>query len=338
MSRGHHPRPPRGAEARADRPVPGGARGDASWPSSTSTSCSGRAASTSRAATRVRMAERLAARGRPRDTLVRARGGRRLRRAATSTSPPSCTRRREKGEPGRRSILPEAGRHRLPHGRPRAGARPARALLRPARRGVMRASAPARRALLRAPLAQRPGCGRRRLSRGHHAPAGNAVPLRAHGASRAHFPGIPEGDRAYINRTYSRILRATQTKLVAAQGARGGTRRLRCRSPGTWRRRRRSSSACGAEPAPAGLGPFQEDVPPRSSSSRASSARACGAREGRDHGRRLPDSRRAPGVRPARSRPGAGCPPAIPPGPRRRGTASTTTSARWTSSSPGFDE
>lgn len=29
------------------------------------------------------------------------------------------------------------------------------------------------------------------------------------------LPGIPSGDRAYINRTYARVLRATQAKLVA---------------------------------------------------------------------------------------------------------------------------
>jgi hypothetical protein len=73
------------------------------------------------------------------------------------------------------------------------------------------------------------------------------------------LPGIPEGDRAYINRTYARILRATQTKLVALKALGEGrdvsgavAHYLEQTTPLVERVR--------AEPAPAGLGPFQDDV------------------------------------------------------------------------------
>jgi hypothetical protein len=75
----------------------------------------------------------------------------------------------------------------------------------------------------------------------------------------ASLPGIPEGDRAYINRTYSRILRATQTKLLALKALEEGrnvsgaiARYLEATTPIVERVR--------AEPTPADLGPFQEDV------------------------------------------------------------------------------
>ena len=44
-------------------------------------------------------------------------------------------------------------------------------------------------------------------------PAGTQYPC-ALTALPGALPGIPEADRAYINRTYARILRATQAKLV----------------------------------------------------------------------------------------------------------------------------
>jgi hypothetical protein len=71
--------------------------------------------------------------------------------------------------------------------------------------------------------------------------------------------GIPEADRAYINRTYARILRATQTKLVVLKALEEGrdvsgavARYLQTTTPIVERVR--------GEPAPAGLGPFQDDV------------------------------------------------------------------------------
>ena len=73
------------------------------------------------------------------------------------------------------------------------------------------------------------------------------------------LPGIPEGDRAYVNHTYARILRATQTKLVALKALEEGrdvsgavARYLQTTTPIVERVR--------AEPAPVGLGPFQDDV------------------------------------------------------------------------------
>lgn len=73
------------------------------------------------------------------------------------------------------------------------------------------------------------------------------------------LPGIPEGERGYINRTYARLLRATQVKLVVLKALEEGqdvqgavTRYLGQTTPLAERLR--------AEPAPAGLGPFQDDV------------------------------------------------------------------------------
>jgi hypothetical protein len=44
-------------------------------------------------------------------------------------------------------------------------------------------------------------------------PAGTRYPCALTALPRE-LPGIPEGDRAYVNRTYTRVLRATQAKLV----------------------------------------------------------------------------------------------------------------------------
>jgi hypothetical protein len=44
-------------------------------------------------------------------------------------------------------------------------------------------------------------------------PAGTQYPCALTPLPRA-LPGIPEGDRTYVDRTYTRILRATQVKLV----------------------------------------------------------------------------------------------------------------------------
>src|SRR5437899_5783691 len=44
-------------------------------------------------------------------------------------------------------------------------------------------------------------------------PAGTQYPCALIALPRA-LPGIPEADRAYINRTYARILRANKAKLV----------------------------------------------------------------------------------------------------------------------------
>jgi hypothetical protein len=73
------------------------------------------------------------------------------------------------------------------------------------------------------------------------------------------LPGIPESDRAYINRTYARILRATQTKLVVLKSLEegrdvaGAVGRYLEATSGIVERVR-------AEPAPPGLEAFQDDV------------------------------------------------------------------------------
>jgi hypothetical protein len=89
-------------------------------------------------------------------------------------------------------------------------------------------------------------------------PPGTQYPCALTPLPRA-LPGIPEGDRAYINRTYTRILRATQTKLVALKALEEGrdvsgsvAHYLEKTTPLVERIR--------AEPAPSGLSPFQDDV------------------------------------------------------------------------------
>jgi hypothetical protein len=73
------------------------------------------------------------------------------------------------------------------------------------------------------------------------------------------LPGIPEADRAYVNHTYSRLLRATQAKLVllkAIEEPRGiepALTRYRDTTRGLAARQ-------GSEAVPVGLEPFQADV------------------------------------------------------------------------------
>lgn len=73
------------------------------------------------------------------------------------------------------------------------------------------------------------------------------------------LPGIPETDRAFINRSYARILKATQAKLVLLN-ALEQQREMRARllryletTEGLLARQR-------TEEVPAGLEPFQQDV------------------------------------------------------------------------------
>jgi hypothetical protein len=73
------------------------------------------------------------------------------------------------------------------------------------------------------------------------------------------LPGIPEADRAYINRTYTRILRATQAKLVVLKALdenrdlEGALERYRVATT-------RVVDSVRAEPTPSGLEAFQDDV------------------------------------------------------------------------------
>jgi hypothetical protein len=75
----------------------------------------------------------------------------------------------------------------------------------------------------------------------------------------AGLPGIPEGERGYINRTYARILRATQAKLVALK-ALEDEREVSAALARFDLRLEELIEHTRAEPAPPGLGPFQHDI------------------------------------------------------------------------------
>jgi hypothetical protein len=73
------------------------------------------------------------------------------------------------------------------------------------------------------------------------------------------LPGIPEADRAYVNRTYARILRATQAKLVllkALEEAHGIEPALAQYGEVT----RGLGARQGSDVVPVGLEPFQAEV------------------------------------------------------------------------------
>lgn len=109
------------------------------------------------------------------------------------------------------------------------------------------------------------------------------------------LPGIPEADRAYVNRTYTRILRATQAKLVLLRALEQGgdiPAALARYQDAT----RRLAERLGAEPVPAGLAPFQEDVLQALALQRAFFAKAAPLRRsGRDMAEvyRIPEGRQA---------------------------------------------
>ena len=89
-------------------------------------------------------------------------------------------------------------------------------------------------------------------------PAGTQYPCALTAVPRA-LPGIPEADRSYIKRTYARILRATQAKLVLLK-ALGEGRDLAAALARYEETARPLAARLRAEPAPDGLGGFQEDV------------------------------------------------------------------------------
>jgi hypothetical protein len=89
-------------------------------------------------------------------------------------------------------------------------------------------------------------------------PAGTRYPCALTALPRT-LPGVPEEDRAYINRTYTRILRATQAKLVMLKALEDGGDLESALA--------RYAEATGtlaghlrAEAAPPGLEAFQDDV------------------------------------------------------------------------------
>ena len=73
------------------------------------------------------------------------------------------------------------------------------------------------------------------------------------------LPGIPEADRAYVNRTYTRVLRATQAKLLELKSLEDG-RDIEAALARYQEATGRLVERLRAEPAPAGLAVFQEDV------------------------------------------------------------------------------
>lgn len=89
-------------------------------------------------------------------------------------------------------------------------------------------------------------------------PAGTQYPCALTALPRD-LPGIPETDRAYINRTYSRLLRTTQAKLDLLKAlderrdVQGAQRRYADAVA-------RLAERQAADTVPAGLAPFQEDV------------------------------------------------------------------------------
>ena len=109
------------------------------------------------------------------------------------------------------------------------------------------------------------------------------------------LPGIPEADRAFVNRTYARVLRATQAKLLllkaleerqavsAALAAYGET----------------TQSLVGrqkAEPVPAGLEAFQQDVLAALELQQRFFSKAAGLRDrghGMDEAYQIPEGRQA---------------------------------------------
>jgi hypothetical protein len=73
------------------------------------------------------------------------------------------------------------------------------------------------------------------------------------------LPGIPEADRTYVNHVYTRVLRATQAKLLLLKALEDGGA-----VPAALSRyqdaTRRLAQQLAAEQPPAGLAPFQDDV------------------------------------------------------------------------------
>jgi hypothetical protein len=89
-------------------------------------------------------------------------------------------------------------------------------------------------------------------------PAGTQYPCALKPLPRA-LPGIPEADRAYINRTYAILLRATQAKLIVLKALEEG-RDLPLALARYQDATRPLALRLGAEPPPSGLAAFQQDV------------------------------------------------------------------------------
>ena len=89
-------------------------------------------------------------------------------------------------------------------------------------------------------------------------PAGTQYPCALTALPRE-LPGIPEADRSYINRTYARVLRATQAKLVVLKALEENRR-----VDEAMKRYESTTSDIGAtlkrDAVPAGLEPFRDDL------------------------------------------------------------------------------
>ena len=93
------------------------------------------------------------------------------------------------------------------------------------------------------------------------------------------LPGVPEADRAYINRTYARILRATQVKLVLLKAL----EESRDIGPALGRYRDATGALAvrqSGERPPGGLEPFQDDVLGALALQQAFFSRAAALRQG----------------------------------------------------------
>jgi hypothetical protein len=128
-------------------------------------------------------------------------------------------------------------------------------------------------------------------------PAGTRYPCALTALPRA-LPGIPDADRAYINHTYARVLRATQAKLVLLKALEEG-RDL----PAARARYEETSGPLAArlraESPPDGLAAFQEDVAQALALQQAFFARAVPLRQA---GRGMPEVYRIPEGRTASAR------------------------------------
>jgi hypothetical protein len=111
------------------------------------------------------------------------------------------------------------------------------------------------------------------------------------------LPGIPEADRAYINRSYARILRATQAKLLVLRALELG--------PDTAARARYDErtatllAGLRADAPPPGLEPFREDVVTAIELQRRFFAQALALRQ---HGRAMSEVYAVPEGRQASAR------------------------------------
>jgi len=128
-------------------------------------------------------------------------------------------------------------------------------------------------------------------------PAGTQYPCALTALPRA-LPGIPEADRAYINRTYARVLRATQAKLVLLKALEEG-RDLPAAHARYEETTRALAARLRAEAAPEGLGAFQEDVGQALALQQAFFARAVPLRQS---GRGMPEVYQIPEGRSASAR------------------------------------